>query len=195
MDVTSRYPDGDMGEPLHDELTRLLGELRERTRERWDRDLPLGELLDDRWERARRLGFGDGASIYGSAYVYGQVTVGAGTWIGPLVLLDGTGGLSIGDGCDISAGVQIYTHDTVQRVLSGSAAGIDHAPVSIGSSSHIGAQTVIAKGVSVGHHSVIGACSFVNRDIPPYTVAVGVPCRPIGRVEVGPDGAVTLRYD
>jgi acetyltransferase-like isoleucine patch superfamily enzyme len=54
---------------------------------------------------------------------------------------------------------------------------------------------VIVKGVAIGDHAVIGACSFVNRDIPSYTVAVGVPCKPIGRVEVGPDGAVTLRYD
>jgi acetyltransferase-like isoleucine patch superfamily enzyme len=190
-----RYPDGSMSEPLHDELARLLGELRERTRERWDRDLPFGELLDDRWERARRLGFGEGTSIYGSAYVYGQVSVGARTWIGPLVLLDGVGGLTIGDGCDISAGVQIYTHDTVRRVLSDGVAEIDRAPVSIGSGCHIGAQTVIARGVTVGHHSVIGACSFVNRDVAPYTVAVGVPCRPIGRVEIGDEGTVSLVYD
>jgi acetyltransferase-like isoleucine patch superfamily enzyme len=184
-----------MSEPLRDELSRLLGELRERTRERWDRDLPFDELLGDRWERARRLGFGEGASIYESAYIYGQVAVGAGTWIGPFVLLDGTGGLSIGDGCDISAGVQIYTHDTVRRVVTDGAAEIDRAPVSIGSACHIGAQTVIAKGVSIGHHSVIGACSFVNRDISPYTVAVGVPCRPIGRVEIGDDGRASLVYD
>jgi len=184
-----------MGEPLHDDLTRLLSELRERTRERWDRDLPFFELLDDRWERARRLGFGEGASIYASAYVYGQVSVGAGSWIGPFVLLDGSGGLSIGDGCDISAGVQIYTHDTVQRVLTEGAAEIDHASVSIGNSCHIGAQAVVARGVTIGHHSVIGASSFVNRDIPPYTVAVGTPCRAVGRVEVDADGRASLIYD
>ena len=67
--------------------------------------------------------------------------------------------------------------------------------MSIGAHCHIGAQTVIAKGVSIGDHSVIGACSFVNRDIPAYTVAVGVPCRPIGRVEIGEDGRANLVYD
>jgi acetyltransferase-like isoleucine patch superfamily enzyme len=183
-----------MSGPLQEEFSRLVGELRERTRERWDRDLPLGELIGDRWERARRLGFGNESSIYESAYVYGSVTVGARTWIGPFVLLDGTGGLSIGDGCDISAGVQVYTHDTVRRVLTNGVAEIDHAPVSIGSACHIGAQTVIAKGVTIGDHSVIGACSFVNRDIPPYAVAVGVPCRPIGRVEIDEKGSVSLVY-
>ena len=179
----------------HDDLTELYHELRQATSDRWNRDLPFQDLLTDRWERAARLGFGEGASIYQSAYVYGDVRVGAGTWIGPMVLLDGTGGLQIGAGCDISAGVQVYTHDTVERVLSEGRTEIQHAAVTIGDHSHIGAQSVIVKGVTIGHHTVIGACSFVNRDIPPYTVAVGVPCRAVGRVEVDADGAVTLRYD
>jgi acetyltransferase-like isoleucine patch superfamily enzyme len=184
-----------MGDSLHAQLTRLLTALRKEKRDRWNRDLPLDEQFSDRWERARELGFGEGANIYGSAYVYGDVTVGAGTWIGPLVLLDGSGGLTIGEGCALSAGTQIYTHDTIKQALTGGKAEIDRAPVSIGSFCHIGAQTVIAKGVTIGDHSVIGACSFVNRDIPAYTVAVGVPCRPIGKVEIGEDGAATLTYE
>ena len=170
-----------------DELRRVRDSLAADTRERWDRDLPFGELLSDRWERAKRLGFGEGASIYESSYVYGDVKVGAGTWIGPFTLLDGTGGLEIGSTCSISAGVQIYTHDTVRWALSGGAAEYERAPVRIGDCCHIGASTVVASGITIGDHCVIGACSFVNRDVPPYTVAVGAPCREIGRVVV--DGA------
>jgi acetyltransferase-like isoleucine patch superfamily enzyme len=183
-----------MTSPL-DDLSELYRSLREDTQRRWQRDLPFQELITDRWERAAQLGFGDGSSIYQSAYVYGEVSVGPGTWVGPMVLLDGTGGLRIGSGCDISAGVQIYTHDTVARVLSAGRIETEHAPVTIEDHCHVGAQSVVVKGVTIGHHSVIGACSFVNRDIPPYTVAVGVPCRPVGRVEIGSDGEVSLRYD
>jgi len=190
-----RYARATMTAPLEEALSEVYRALRGQTRDRWDRDLPFQELLTDRWERAKSLGFGEGSSIYQSAYVYGEIRVGGGTWIGPMVLLDGSGGLSIGAGCDISAGVQIYTHDTVQRVLSEGRADIQRAPVTVEDHCHIGAQTVVAKGVTIGHHSVIGASSFVNRDIPPYSVAVGVPCRPIGRVVVAPDGGVTLVYD
>lgn len=176
-------------------LRQMQARLGDEVRKRWQRDLPLQELLSDRWERARKLGFGEGSSIYAESYVYGDVTVGSNSWIGPYTLLDGSGGLRIGSGCDISAGVQIYTHDTVQRVLSEGREPTMHDPVTIGDYCHIGAQTVIARGVSIGDHAVIGACSFVNRNVAPYTVAVGVPCRPIGVVVVNDDGTVDLRYE
>lgn len=176
------------------QLQALLAELRAETRERWDRDLPIDELLGDRWERARSLGFGEGSSIYASSYVYGAVRVGRKVWIGPNTLLDGSGGLSIGDGCDISAGAQVYTHDTVRRVLSDGGSDVEHSPVSIGDHVHIGAGAVILRGVTIGDHSVVGAGSVVTRSIPPTTVAVGVPCRPIGTVRIAPDGGVSLTY-
>lgn len=181
--------------PLHEDLSRLYATLRTEMTERFQRDLPLQDLLTDRWERARTLGFGEGSSIYQSSYVYGDVRVGRDTWIGPMTLLDGSGGLVIGDGCNISAGVQIYTHDTVARVLSEGRAAVARAPVTVHDYCHLGAQAVVARGVTIGTHSVIGACAFVNRDVQPYTVVAGVPARAIGNVVVDPDGNVDLVYD
>jgi len=180
---------------LEAKLAALHARLRAEMRERFSRDLPVEELLGDRWERARSLGFGEGASIYASAYVYGDVRVGAGTWIGPWVLLDGSGGLDIGAGCDISAGVQIYSHDTVERVLSEGRSDVAHTPVRVDDHCHVGAAAVILRGVTVGHHSVIGAAALVNRDVPPLTIVAGVPARAIGRVELDGAGGVSLRYD
>ena len=170
-------------EELRAALVELYEELRADVRSRWKRDLPLEELLFDRWERAASLGFGEGTSIYHSSYVFGDVSVGENTWIGPYTLLDGTGGLSIGDNCSISTGVQIYSHDTVRWAVSGGTAAYEHEAVSIGNSCYIGSQSVVAKGVTVGDHCVVGACSFVNRDLPPNTIAGGVPLRALGRVE------------
>jgi len=181
-------------EDLGDQLRRLHEELGERMRTDWRRDLPFAELVSDRWRRAETLGFGPGASIYDSSYVYGDVRVGANTWIGPFTLLDGSGGLSIGEYCSISAGVHIYTHDTVAWAVSGGRIPPQRSAVAIGDNTYIGSQVVIARGVTIGDHCVIGAGSFVNRSIPPYSVAVGSPCRVIGWVEIGPSGDVTLRY-
>jgi acetyltransferase-like isoleucine patch superfamily enzyme len=181
--------------PLHEALVGLYGRLQADMRERWSRDVPFDELLFDRWERARSLGFGEGTSVYHSSYVYGDVRVGRDTWIGPFTLLDGTGGLRIGDNCSISTGVQIYTHDTVKWAVSGGKEAYEQAAVEIGSCCYIGSQSVVSKGVSIGPHSVLGACSFVNRDLPPNAIAVGIPCRLIGRVEIADDGSVELAID
>src|SRR5690606_22362560 len=104
------------------------------------------------------------------------------TWIGPFTILDGSGGgLEIGSNCSISAGVQIYTHDTVQRSLKGGGAPIETAPTRIGSNCYIGPNTVIAKGVSIGDGVVIGANSLVLDDVPPGCKAFGTPCRVVGK--------------
>jgi acetyltransferase-like isoleucine patch superfamily enzyme len=182
-------------EALVAEARELVDRLRQDMRERWQRELPLEELLDDRWDRAKRLGFGDGSSVHQSSHIYGDVTVGGGTWIGPMTVLEGAGGLFIGSHCSISAGVQIYTHDSVRWALSGGVAEYDRAPVRIGDCCHIGANVVILKGVTIGDHCVIGACSLVNRDIPPFSVAFGTPCRRAGSIQVTTSGEITFVMD
>lgn len=43
----------------------------------------------------------------------------------------------------------------------------------------IAANTVITQGVTIGHNSVVGANSVVTQDLPPYTLSVGSPAKPI----------------
>lgn len=161
-------------------LAALLTVLRAYFRKKWNRSLPVGELLNDRWARAEELGFGRGATIYDSAIVYGEVEVGESTWIGPQAILDGTGGLRIGAFCSISAGVQIYTHDSVAWSLSAGKKPVERAPTAIGSRCYLGPGTVVAKGVKIGDGCVIGAQSVVLSDIPAGMKAAGAPCRVIG---------------
>lgn len=163
-------------------------------KQRFDRSLPFADALFDRWERARLLGFGEGTSIYNNALVFGDVRVGTKTWIGPYTILDGSGGLEIGSYCSISAGVHIYTHDSVKWALSGGSAEYEHGGVRIGDCCHIGAQAVIVKGITIGDHCVIGAGTFVNCHVPSFAIAVGQPCRVIGKVHVSESGEVKLDY-
>ena len=166
-------------------MSGLLEELRAFFRSRRDevdaqfrRTLPFGDYVSDRWEKARMLGFGEGTSIYDSAHVFGDVTVGRNTWIGPFTILDGSGGgLTIGENCSISAGVQIYTHDTVEWATSGGATSARRAPTRIGNNCYLGPHVVVAKGVTIGDGAKIGANSLVLDDIPACAIAYGNPAR------------------
>lgn len=202
--MAERVPPGDPASPDHlrAALRDLADSVDDELRARWDRSLPLGDALGDRWARAERLGFGAGASVYDSVAVFGDVEVGEHTWIGPWCLLDGSGGpLRIGAWCSISAGVHLYTHDTVARSLSLGVADRATGPVVIGDGCHLGAQSVIRHGVTIGRRCVIGANSFVNRDVPDATVVAGSPARPVGLVrgegaesfvDTGPDALAEL---
>jgi len=115
------------------------------------------------------------------AWLVGDPVVGAGTWIGAFTVIDGSGGLEIGEGCDISSGVHIYTHSTVARCVSERRAGIERAGSTIGSNVYVGANATILMGVAIGHHSVVAAGAVVTEGTiaPPYSLLVGVPARVI----------------
>jgi galactoside O-acetyltransferase len=62
------------------------------------------------------------------------------------------------------------------------------APIRIGSKAFIGCNVIVLKGVTIGEGAVIGAGSVVTRDIAPWHVAAGNPCRelrPIGQARPG----------
>ncbi|MFK4578018.1 acyltransferase [Bradyrhizobium ottawaense] len=149
-----------------------------RKRKQFDRRVSIGDLLTEREDNAAAYGFGEGSTMYDNVLVLGRVKVGRNTWIGPGCILDGSGGdLQIGDWCSISAGVQIYTHHTVNRSISLGRDSIEYAPTWIGNGVYIGPNSVIQMGTTLGDRVIIGANSFVNRDIPTGTKAFGCPAR------------------
>lgn len=161
---------------------------------KFNRVLPLGDMIIDRWEKAKYLGFGEGTSIYNSSIVFGDVKVGRNTWIGPNTILDGSGGLEIGSNCSISTGVQIYTHNTVNWAVSGGKSPYYYQKVSIGNNCFIGPNVIIQNGSDIGNHCIVAANSFLNSKVNDYEIVGGSPARIIGRVEIGPDGDPKLHY-
>jgi acetyltransferase-like isoleucine patch superfamily enzyme len=149
----------------------------------WKRRVPVGDLLTERSDNAKLYGWGKGTTCYDSVLAFGDVRVGKHTWIGPNVVLDGSGGLlEIGDYCAISAGTQIYTHDSVMSAVSGGKKTIEKAPTKIGSAVFIGPNCVITKGVTIGDRVIIGALSLVNSNIPSGMKAFGQPATIKGAV-------------
>ena len=140
------------------------------------RALPFGDGVGDRWLRAELLGFGEETSVYDSAVIIGDVSVGEHSWIGPNTVLDGSGGLTIGSFCSISAGVQIYSHSSVEWATSGGLNAIKRQATTIGDRCYIGPGAVIEMGVTIGDGCVVGAFSLVQKSLPQGVRAWGQPC-------------------
>lgn len=117
------------------------------------------------------------------AWIIGEPEIGEGTWIGAFTVIDGSGGLRIGKGCDVSCGAQIYSHSSAKRCVSGRAyPTVDRAPTDIGDRVFIGANAVVQMGVTIGDGAVVGAGAVVTGDVAAGSVVAGVPARPVARV-------------
>jgi acetyltransferase-like isoleucine patch superfamily enzyme len=83
-------------------------------------------------------------------------------------------------GVEISDDVSIGPHTSI---LSESTIDNKEGLVRILKNSSIGSHCTIMPCVTIGENVIIGAHSFVNRDIPDNCVAYGVPCRVVKKKE------------
>jgi acetyltransferase-like isoleucine patch superfamily enzyme len=119
-------------------------------------------------------------------WIIGEPVIGKGTWIGPFTVIDGSGGLTIGEGCDIGPGAKIFTHSSARRCLSGREFNeIEREPTVIGDRVFVGSNVVVFAGVTVGDEVIIQPNSVVTADIPARTVVSGNPARPVASVVLG----------
>jgi acetyltransferase-like isoleucine patch superfamily enzyme len=179
---------------LLEDLRAVHRHLRAETKQRYGRINPFAEDLSDWEERgAFWAGAGSGVIIYDSTTVVGDVRIGESTWIGPFCSLDGTGGLTIGAWCSVSAHAQLLTHDTIARSLTAGAAPPERSPTRIGDRCFIGTHAVVTRGVTIGDGCVVAAGAVVVDDVPDGAIVAGMPARRIGTAET--DGVqVRLRY-
>lgn len=127
----------------------------------------------------------------------GELFIGDHTIFGTNNTVNCYSSIYIGPECLFADSVYIvdFDHNYWDPVMSIRAQGISKSPVRLEGDIWVGEKVSILRGVTVGRGSVIGAMSLVNRDVPPYSVAGGLPARVIGwrprprpRVEEGRDG-------
>lgn len=106
----------------------------------------------------------------------GNVNIGDNVFMNTNVSVTCRSSISIGANSKIANNVVIIDHDHDYRNNN---VGYKSAEVTIGDSVWIGANAVILKGVTIGEHSVVAAGSVVNKDIPAFCVAAGVPAKVI----------------
>lgn len=119
---------------------------------------------------------GDGVALRSHT---GRVSVGAKVVIGGGTTVNSYLDVTIGDGTLIADDVHItdFDHRTDRLDVPIKDQGVVAAPVRIGPDVWLGRGVTVLRGVDIGRGSVIGAHAVVTKDVPPYSVAVGVPAR------------------
>lgn len=88
--------------------------------------------------------------------------------------------ISIGQHCAISWNCTIIDNDMHEIVYSGDLQEPRQPQaVRIGDHVWIGASAIVLKGVTIGDNSVVAAGAIVTRDVPPNTLVVGAPAKPV----------------
>jgi acetyltransferase-like isoleucine patch superfamily enzyme len=133
-------------------------------------------------DRVGEIHIGDGATICRYAVVQsagGTIRLGARVLIGDFCSLYGQGGLVIGDDTMVADHVTVVPngHTFSRRDLPVSQQPEVAHGIGIGSGAWIGAHATVLDGVTIGDGCVVGAGAVVTCDLPPFTVAVGVPAR------------------
>lgn len=111
----------------------------------------------------------------------GQIVMGDRCSVNSFCILNGYGGLEIGNDVRIASHAVIlsssHRHDAPDLPINSQ--GILAEKTVIGDGVWIGAHAVIRGGVRIGSHSIVGAGAIVTRDVPPYAIVAGVPARVI----------------
>jgi len=99
----------------------------------------------------------------------------------PLCYIDAQGDITIGNDVSIAHNTSIlsFEHDYSDTTKPIAAGPCIPKKIVIEDNIWIGAGVRILGGVRIGTGSVIGAAAVVTKDIPPMSVAVGVPARVI----------------
>ena len=132
-----------------------------------------------------RIRIGDRVAIERGVDIAGgencQIEIGEDTFIGPYTCIGGPGRVKIGKKCLIAAqtGIVANNHtfaDPLQYIRD---QGVTQKGIEIGDDCWLGYGVKVLDGVTIGKGSVIGAGAVVTKDIPPYSIAVGVPAKAI----------------
>lgn len=110
-----------------------------------------------------------------------NTTIGENVFINANVHIQDQGGVTIGNNVLIG-------HQTVLATLDHDVQpdkrGILHpAPIVIEDDVWIGSNVTITKGVTIGKGSILAAGAIVTKDVPPYSIAGGVPAKVIKQIE------------
>lgn len=164
------------GSPAHEFMHKAADEARKTTASingAYHTDEELRALM------SRLVGYrvDDGFRLFPPVYTdFGKnIKIGKDVFVNSGCCFQDQGGVTLGDGCLVGHNVVFATLDHDKR--PGRRGNMTAAPIVVGKDVWIGAHATILKGVTIGDGAIVAAGAVVTRDVPPNTIAAGVPAR------------------
>ncbi|MCW3975767.1 MAG: acyltransferase [Candidatus Bathyarchaeota archaeon] len=102
-----------------------------------------------------------------------NLELGKSTDIGAFTYINAKNGVIIEDFVQIGSHCSIYSISTMDN---------REGKVILKKNCRIGSHSVVSPGVTIGNNSIIGALSFVNKDIPDNVIAHGTPIKVVRKL-------------
>jgi acetyltransferase-like isoleucine patch superfamily enzyme len=96
------------------------------------------------------------------------------TDIGAFTYINAKNGVVVEDFVQIGSHCSLYSSSTIDN---------KEGQITLKKNCKIGSHSLIMPGVTIGENAVIGAFSFVNKDVPDNVVVAGVPVKVIKKIE------------
>ena len=96
------------------------------------------------------------------------------TDIGAFTYINAKNGVVIEDFVQIGSHCSLYSVSTIDN---------KEGQITLKKNCKIGSHSVLMPGVTIGENAIIGAFSFVNKDIPENVIAAGVPIKIIKKIK------------
>ena len=164
------------GSPAHEFMHKAADEARKTTasiNDSYHTDEELRALM------SRLVGYkvDDGFRLFPPVYTdFGKnIKIGKDVFVNSGCCFQDQGGVTLGDGCLVGHNVVFATLDHDKRPER--RGDMTAAPIVVGNDVWIGAHATILKGVTIGDGAIVAAGAVVTRDVPPNTIAAGVPAR------------------
>lgn len=100
--------------------------------------------------------------------------LGKNTDIGAFTYINAKNGVEIEDEVQIGSHCSIYSESTIDG---------KKGKIVLRKNARIGSHSIIMPGVTIGENSIIGAFSFVNKDIPDNVIALGIPAKIVKKIQ------------
>jgi acetyltransferase-like isoleucine patch superfamily enzyme len=130
-----------------------------------------------------------------------RLDIGDHVYVGPFNLLDASGGLHIGEGCQITTHCALLTHSSHQALrLAGrrywgdaDPPGFVRRPTHLDAYVFVGPHSVVMPGSRIGRGALLRAYSYVDGEVPAFAIVAGQPAVVVGDTREGDEAWLSCR--